>query len=109
MVSEEDKTCLKKLVKDRPNYIPIIINVDDKNIKIKKIKLLASRQTDFSIILFNARKKINLLHQQAIFLFTDNGCLVSSNKTIGDIYDLHGDKENEVLMINLKMENTFGF
>lgn len=106
MISEEDKQSLQKITRN-DNYLPIIINVQEQSVKIKKLKFLVMKCSNASGLFDVIRKRIGLTPEKAMFLFIKN-TLVNNSKTVGEIYEEYGDKENKVLVFCLKLENTFG-
>ena len=86
---------------------PIIVEPhDDKTPAIDRCKYLVPWDLTYGQFLFVVRKRIKLSPEQALFI-TVNGTLVSSSKTIGEIYCDQCD-EDGFLYVNYTNENTFG-
>ena len=100
----ESKSVMEKY-KDR---LPIIV-LKSQNCSlpdVDKCKYLVPKDMTMGQFLFVVRKRIKLGPEQALFI-TVNGTLVSSVKTIGDIYCDLSDEDGFLYVIYTN-ENTFG-
>ena len=88
--------------------IPVIIDKYRTKdlIQIDKHKYLLPYDLTIAQFLFIIRKKIKLSPEQSIFIFCNN-ILLTSNKTISEVYDLYKDDDN-FLYLYYDIENTFG-
>ncbi len=97
-----------------PNRIPVIINIQDLSLKLKKNKLLIPEDYLMSYAICGIRKQLVLENYQAMFVFCDN-VLVSNSQTIGELYENYKIRNNiknyegdQYLYLTLCLENTFG-
>lgn len=98
----------KNVIEKYPDRIPIIVQ-KHKNSDISdidKCKYLVPKSMTITQFSFIIRKRIKLNSSQAIFI-TINNKLVSSGKTISEIYNDEKD-EDGFLYIVYTGENTFG-
>ena len=98
----------KKVIEKYPDRIPIIVQ-KDRNSEIQdidKTKFLVPRNMTISQFAFIIRKRIKLEPSQAIFI-TINHHLVSSSKTISEIYNDDKDADG-FIYFTYTGENTFG-
>ena len=110
-----EKRCIEsnRLCEKYPGYVPVIVNSNNRDIKIAKHKYLVPRETYCSRLMVSMRTQMSVESYQAMFLFVDD-TLLDNMRTIGEIYDKYllknkitssGDK---YFYVNLSMENTFG-
>ncbi len=101
---ESDKIFQKHKIK-----IPVIVLVDPK-IKSSKsyYKFLVSGDINISNLQFIVRHKIKIDSSEAIFCLTESNTMLCGNTSIHEIYSQHKDKEDNMLYLNIKVENTFG-
>jgi GABA(A) receptor-associated protein len=97
-----------------PERVPVIINIQDLSLKLKKNKLLIPQDYTMSLAICGIRKQFILENYQAIFVFCDN-MLVPNSQTIGELYENYKIKNNiknydddQYLYLTLCLENTFG-
>jgi GABA(A) receptor-associated protein len=91
-----------------PDRIPIIVQKHAKSTlnDVDKCKYLVPKDMTMGQFLFVVRKRVKLGPEQALFI-TVNGTLVSSVKTINDIYCDLSDEDGFLYVIYTN-ENTFG-
>lgn len=88
-----------------PNRVPIIVRSD--NVKFSRRKFLAPKELKISNFHIVLRRNITNINQaEAIFLFTKNN-LLSSTNTLGEIYNKYKDSDG-FLYITASKESTFG-
>ena len=93
-----------------PDRIPIIVEkyINSKEIPdINKNKYLVPTDLTFGQFLFIIRKRIKLTPEKAIFMFTENGTLLSSFMSMSQVYDEHKSDCGFLFMI-YSGESTFG-
>ena len=97
-----------KITKKYPDRIPIIVEKfkTSELPMIDKSKYLVPKSMKVSQFYFVVRQRIKLNQDQALFM-TVNGSLLSSNNTVGDIYENMKDDDGFLYMIYTG-ENTFG-
>lgn len=97
-----------KILTKYPDRIPIIVERVKKSDLpiIDKSKYLVPKDMTVSQFFFIIRKRIKLNQSQALFM-TVNGSLLSTNDTIGDVYNNYKNKDNFLYMLYTG-ENTFG-
>ena len=102
---KEESDSIKKKYSDR---IPIIVQKHSQSTlnDVDKCKYLVPKDMSMGQFLFVVRKRIKLSPEQALFI-TVNGTLVSSVKTIGEIYSDQCDEDGFLYVIYTN-ENTFG-
>ena len=75
---------------------------------MKPLKLLCHRQMKMSKLHFSIRQRIKHLNKyEGIFLLVGN-TVPPINDTVGNIYNLHKNKDDGFLYINFTPETTFG-
>jgi len=105
---EKRKQESDNIKKKYPDRIPIIVQKHAKSTlnEVDKCKYLVPKDMTMGQFLFVVRKRVNLGPEQALFI-TVNSTLVSSVKTIGDIYCDLSDEDGFLYVIYTN-ENTFG-
>lgn len=102
---ESDKIFQKHKIK-----IPVIVLMDPKMKSCKSYyKFLVSGDINVSNLQFIIRHKIKIDSSKAIFCITDRNTLLCGNSTMCEIYAQNKDKEDNMLYLNIKFENTFGY
>ena len=102
-----------RLCEKYPDYGPIIINVVDPEIKLRKKKYLISKDTLSSGLLTAVRCQVTLESNKALFLFADD-IMIDNMKYIGDLYEKYKTRnsikkvDDQFFYITLCVENTFG-
>ena len=96
-----------------PEYVPVIINVSDPEIKLRKKKYLIPKNVLSSTLLSSVRTQVIMHSNQAMFLFADD-IIIDNMKFIGDLYEQYKIRNNikptddQFFYITLCLENTFG-
>jgi len=114
-ISESDRILAKY-----PNYVPIIVEIDNKIGEIQKNKFLVPRDVSAGHLMCSIRAQIKCRKDEALFMFQDN-TLICSTTIVGQLYDSYIDKLREkseknsggkafdkFYYIFLKQESTFG-
>ncbi len=103
----------QKIIKKHYNYVPVIVNINNESLKLKKNKFLVNMDQHMSMVIYSIRKQLVLEKYQAIFAFCDN-TLLNNTQTIGEIYEKYKFRNNikpdgdQFLYITICLENTFG-
>lgn len=109
----ERKKEIHRLMQKHPERIPIYIECDKrskvrpKNDDTFNKKFLVPNELCVSQLIYVIRKRFELNPEQAIYIFF-NHQLISSDKTVKEIYDLHKNKEDDMLYAIYAIEATFG-
>jgi len=96
-----------------PDYIPVIVNVNGTEIKLRKKKYLVPKDILASGFTAVIRSNVNLDKSQAMFLFCDD-VLFCNMKFMGELYDSYKIRNNikkdddQYFYLTLCSENTFG-
>lgn len=105
----EDST---RLCNKYPNYIPVIVNCFNPELKLIKNKFLVPKSTPGSQLIFSIRRQTILTSNTAIFMFIDN-ILFEHTKNVDEIYEYHmsrrKDKNDKYMYVDITLENTFGY
>ena len=100
----------KRALRNYPDKAPIICeksNASDKDVPdINNKKYLVALELSFGHFMYIIRKRMNLHHEEAIFLFIGNNIPTRSN-TIGELYHKYKDIDG-FLYVQYAKENTFG-
>jgi hypothetical protein len=98
-----------RLFRKYSDKIAVIVQSNNKNIKLKKNKFLAPKDLMFSQFQYVIRKQINELKpEDALYYFNSYNGLISPNITMLDLYQQYKDKEDGYLYIFISVESTFG-
>lgn len=109
----ERKKEIQRLVQKYPGRVPIYIERDKrcknkpKNEDRFNKKFLVPDELSVSQLMYVIRKRFEMKPEQAIYLFFNNE-IVSSFKTVREIYDLYKNKEDDMLYAFYAAEATFG-
>lgn len=92
-----------------PEHIPLIIEPSDthRTSKLEKPRQLFKECVEISQIIISIRRQIKLNEKEALFLFVANRVVPALNKTIGELYNEHADKDG-FLYITYSVEHTYG-
>ena len=91
-----------------PNSIPVIINpLKDIHEKFKKRKFIVPKEYTFSKFISVIRSKCDLNQHEGLFFFLD-GTLPVMSETMEEIYKRRINDTDEILVIDVACENTFG-
>lgn len=106
---EERKQSVYTIFKKYPDRIPVCVykNKGSNTPDIDKEKYLVPSDLTVGQFLYVIRKRIKLKPEEALYIFF-NGSLVNTSMTIKEIYNLHKDKDDEMLYALYSTENTFG-
>lgn len=111
--SVDRKREIRRLMQKHPGRVPMYIECDKrcknkpKNEDTFNKKFLVPDELSVSQLMYVIRKRFDMKPEQAIFLFFNNE-IVSSSKTVKEIYDLHKNKEDDMLYAFYATEATFG-
>ena len=77
-----------------PNRIPVIMLPTDKNQpKIQKTKYLVPGEVTMTQFIFIIKKYIDLKQEDALFIFTESGTILSGNTLMSETYKQHMDDD----------------
>lgn len=96
-----------RIKKRYPARVPIIVEVETKELLLPKRKYLVPRNLSVGEFLHVLREKTKLRPEQALFLFFGDNILAPSADSLGTIYETHKDTD-QFLYAQLCLENTFG-
>ena len=98
---------VSKMMDEFPDRCPVIIEII-KDGCFETMKMLVTKTTPYSAFMCILRRRINLSAKEALFIIIkSNNMMLSSNNTIGEVYDKYRDSEN-LLHLVARRENTFG-
>jgi len=99
-----------KIQKIHPDRVPVIVERANgsKLPVLTKNKYLVPRDLSMGGFLLEIRKQMQLRPEQAVFLFIKKGILPSSCNSIGSIYNVYQNRDDEILYIQIKEESVFG-
>ena len=105
---EKRNTEATTIIEKYPDRLPIIVQKHYKSElqEVDKCKYLVPRDMSMSQFVFVIRKRIKLDATQSLFITVNNG-LVTSSRTISEIYQDNKD-EDGFLYVVYTNENTFG-
>jgi GABA(A) receptor-associated protein len=98
----------RRIITKHPDRRPVICE-KSKNTDlpaIDKKKYLVPYDLSIAQFMYFVRKRMSLKPEESLFLFI-NGKIMSSNMSIGKVYDLEKDKDGFLYMLYTK-ENAFG-
>lgn len=100
---------LNKLKEKYPDKIPIIVKKSKNSSldNINKEKFLVPEYMTIAQFNFIIRKRLQLKPEVALFLLYDNQ-LMTSSKTMIEVYNEHKNPEDHFLYATYTNENTFG-
>ena len=97
-----------KLMQDYPDRCPVIIELIKDGV-YETVKLLVLKTTPYAAFMNILRRRINLGPKEALFVILKcNNMMLTSNTTIGEVYQKYHDVEEKVLHLVAMRENTFG-
>lgn len=106
---EERKRESDKIFQKHKIKIPVIILIDKKIPNLKShYKFLVSGDISISNLQFIIRHKIKVDSNEALFCLTETNTLLGSNNNMHQVYSQYKDKEDNMLYLHIKVENTFG-
>jgi GABA(A) receptor-associated protein len=103
----------KRIIEKFSDKIPVIVQVEDKGLILKKNKFLVPYNVNVSYLIAFIRNQIKLESSEAIFLFCDNKML-SGGTIMSTVYNEYKISNNitknsdQFLYITINKENTFG-
>lgn len=99
---------VKKLMAEHPDRVPVVLELIKDGV-YETMKLLVLKTTPYAAFMNILRRRVNLSPREAIFVIIKcNNMMLTSNNTIGEVYQKYRDKEEEVLYLVARLENTFG-
>ena len=96
-----------RIMKRYPDRVPIIVETRPDVPLLLKRKYLVPRDFTVGEFIYVMRNKINLRHEQALFLFFNDNILSPTAEMLGNVYENHKNTDQFLYAI-LCMENTFG-
>lgn len=91
-----------------PDRIPVIVNFPSNKDHSKTVfKFIILKSISYAHFMIVLRKRINISSREALFLQLDNGLMLTHANTLGETYNKYKN-ENDMLILNLIKENTFG-
>lgn len=106
-----EKRCMesKRILAKYPDRIPIIVerNPSCKLNEIDRNKFLVPSDLSVGQFAYVVRKRIQLSHEQAMFLFVNN-CIPATHELLSNIFINHKEDDG-FLYIVYSGENTFGY
>lgn len=90
-----------------PGRIPVICEVKDKKITIDKVKYLVPNSITIGQFLFQIRKRINILPDAALYLFTEKNTLPPISAILSQLYRDYANCDG-FLYFHVGLESTFG-
>lgn len=109
----ERKKEIARLIQKHPGRVPMYIECDKRCKNIPKNedafnkKFLVPDELSVSQLMYVIRKRFEMKPEQAIYIFFNNE-MVSSSKTVREVYDLYKNKEDDMLYAFYATEATFG-
>lgn len=104
------KNSVDKILIRYPNKVPVYVkkSKNDKNLKdIEKNKFIVPNDITVGQFLTIIRKRINLNHEMALFIFINDTILPLQSETMKNLYYEHRN-EDGLLELQYCGENTFG-
>mgnify|MGYP001266880257 CR=1 FL=1 len=104
------KTESRKALRRHPDRKPLIVERSDRATVISELdrkKYLVPNEMRISQLMHVIRSRGNITPTQAVFIFVDNGILVSSSATIEEIYTKY-KSDDDMLYVTYCDEATFG-
>ena len=107
---EKRKEQFDKIKKEYPEKIPIIIErANNCSInKIIKTKYILSKSLTMAEFIKIIRTKLEIEPERALFFLANGKHTVSSNDSLGQIYDVQKDKEDGFLYMTYSEEMVYG-
>lgn len=112
--ASERKKEIQRLIQKHPGRVPMYIECDKrcknkpKNEDAFNKKFLVPDELSVSQLVYVIRKRFEMKPEQAIYIFFNNQ-MVSSSKTVREVYDLYKNKEDDMLYALYATEATFGY
>lgn len=111
--SEREKMYIKNeivlLRLNYPQYIPVLVRSKSEKIKLRKYKFLAGSNLTIAEFLFSIREKIivPLKSSESLYIFI-NDIIPRPSSSFSELYNQYKDKDTEMLILTLCVENVFG-
>tara|TARA_B100000768_G_scaffold181385_1_gene204167 strand:- start:2166 stop:2531 length:366 start_codon:yes stop_codon:yes gene_type:complete len=105
------KNSVDKILIRYPNKVPVYVkkSKNDKNLKdIEKNKFIVPNDITIGQFLTIIRKRIDLNHEMALFIFINDSILPLQSETMKNLYYEHRNSEG-LLELQYCGENTFGY
>lgn len=99
----EESIAIREKYSDR---IPVLLRTNG-NLKMDRKKYLVPLDITLAQFSFILRKRTTLKPKEAIFYLINDIAPVSSN-TMSDLYSKYMDPSTQLLVIDVRKENTFG-
>jgi hypothetical protein len=92
-----------------PQYIPVLVRSKSEKIKLKKYRFLAGDNLTIAEFLVSVREKmiVPLKSSESLYIFI-NDIIPRSSSTFSELYTQYKDKDIEMLILTLCVENVFG-
>lgn len=106
---EERKSEYERIAKKYPDLVPVICERMNNSLvpESHRRKYLVPRDITMGQFTYVIRKRINMLPDQALFVFVNQSVLAPTNALVSDIHKENADKDG-FLYMNYSGENTFG-
>ena len=101
----------EKIQKEYPEKLPIIIEKGN-NSKIDKSiksKYILARNLTMAELIKIIRGKLEIEPEMALFFLANGKHTIPTSETLGDIYEMHKDKQDGFLYISYSEEMVYGF
>jgi hypothetical protein len=111
--SEREKIFIKNeivmLRLSYPKHIPVLIRSKSEKIKLRKYRFLAGSDLTIAQFLQGIREKmiVPLSSSESMYVFINN-TIPCNTATFFELYQEYKDKDTEMLILTLCVENTFG-
>jgi GABA(A) receptor-associated protein len=98
-----------KRVRDKyPSRIPIIVEINDKNLNsLDKQKFLSPADLSVGQFQYVIRQRIKIKPERALFMFINKNIIPNTSSTLDVLYRQYMDKDG-FLYVYVSSENTFG-
>ena len=106
---ETRKKKSEELLKKYPNRVPVVLETSPNSHlkKLQKKHYLLPKNRKFFDFHIGVRKLFELSNEQSLFLIS-NHHILNTDRTIGEIYNLFKDKEDNILYIHIYDEIIYG-
>ena len=100
---------MERILSKYPDRVPVYVNKKENSRvnDIEKHKYLVPKDMTMGNFIYVLRKNIKLKSDQALFVFVNN-LIVCNSDLMGEIYNIHHDKDDKFLHVIYSSENTFG-
>lgn len=112
-LSEREKILIKNEIVllriNYPKYIPVLIRSKSEKIKLRKYRFLAGEDLTIAEFLVGVREKmiVPLRSSESMYIFI-NEVIPRASATFSELYKDYKDKDTEMLILTLCVENVFG-